>query len=177
MADGVIFHEYRQTGKLWRWFTVAIVSVAVVRGIITAKDGVHLAIRLAYHVPVAALVLFSTFFYTIETIIDDKGISINYRAKYFPARMTYSKYFAWDEIETVSVGKCSGITKIIRWRIFRFRIIDKFRMGRRIANDIGLNIVLKNGKREFITTAQSGALADALENRASRMNGFYGKRG
>lgn len=92
---------------------------------------------------------------TLETKINDKGISY----RFFPFFFSFT-FIAWDELEHVTVRKYKPILEYGGWG-YRLGIFGKGRAVS-ISGNRGIQLKLKNGKRLLIGTRHPETVMDVL---------------
>ena len=94
---------------------------------------------------------------TLKTRIDEHGISY----QYFPFHWTF-KTIKWNEIKLTSIRKYNAISEYGGWGI-RVGFLTKKGKAFTTCGSIGLQLILKNGKKILIGTHKKEELNKALE--------------
>ena len=92
------------------------------------------------------------------TKIDEKGIQY----QFFPINLNL-KCISWETIDTCSIRKYNAITEYGGWGL-RFSLFRKSGRAFTTKGDIGLQLVLKNGKKLLIGTQKRYDLEKILLN-------------
>ena len=95
-------------------------------------------------------------FFQLKTKINEKGISY----QLFPFHLK-EKIFIWDEIAEANIRKYSPILEYGGWG---YRYSFKYGKAYNISGNMGLQLVLKNGKKILIGTNKPEELAAFLES-------------
>ena len=103
-------------------------------------------------------------FFQLKTKINEKGISY----QLFPFHLK-EKIFIWDERAEANIRKYSPILEYGGWG---YRYSFKYGKAYNISGNMGLQLVLKNGKKILIGTNKPEELAAFLET----INILFGKQ-
>lgn len=111
---------------------------------------------------VIILIVF-VFITKMNTAIGSDGVYV----RYFPFHRRY-KFFAWDDIQEAYIRKYKPVKEYGGWGLRRHKSFEvKFKSGKDIAYNVsgnmGLQLVLKNGKKILIGTRKPELVQEALE--------------
>jgi hypothetical protein len=154
----ILFTEIQKFRQWWIWVIVIVVTGLEINLLIQKLSGGLNSISLLnlisfslINICVALLLLFSK----LHTIISDKGISY----KFFPFHLA-QKTIAWTDLEKAFIRTYNPIGEYGGWG-FRLGIFG-FGKALNVSGNIGLQLVLKNGKRLLIGTNKPNELTQAL---------------
>ncbi|MCK9618385.1 MAG: DUF6141 family protein [Lentimicrobiaceae bacterium] len=170
MQEKVFFHEEQRFRQWWVWIILFAVILIFIYGmfqqfVLGKPFGNQPAPDWALAVSGAVPLLMIIFFSQTRLITEIYSDGIYYR--FFPFH-TKIKKITWDEIESREIRKYHPIREYGGWG-FRY---SKFGKGRalNISGNIGLQLVLKNGKKLLIGTQQDYALIKAIEKAEEEHN-------
>jgi hypothetical protein len=157
MKEEIVFHEYQQMKRLWVLLILAGMNIIFIVSLISLI-GVDIIL---FILMVLLAVLFSAFisFFTLETIVDDKGVSVRFFVRYIPVRTKY-KHFSWEEISVAYIRKYSPITEYGGWGTRKYGSSNG---AYNMSGNIGLQLVFKNGKKLLIGTNNPDTLSIVLK--------------
>ncbi len=157
---------YIETQKFNQWYIKLILIIpfiTVISGIIMgdpkSSDSTHLAISFGILGIITALFYFTK----LETKLDEDGVKV----RFYPFQRAF--YFvAWDELEEFSIRKYKPLLEYGGWG-FRY----SFRRGKafNVSGNMGLQLVLKSGKKFLIGTnkpEEMQAFLDQIKSRRTR---------
>lgn len=106
------------------------------------------------------------FFLKLSTRIDEKGIHY----KFFPFHRNY-KIINWNEIEKVYVRTYSPLTEYGGWG-YRSSFLGNKSKGTalNVSGDIGIQLILKNGKKLLIGTQKQNDAKRVIATYKSKIN-------
>lgn len=153
---------YSEVQKFRQWWLIAIMAlvisvpsyIAFTNGI-EEKRGALLIMGLTLFAPVIVFIMFLVL--KLETHIDEKGISYRFNLFHFK-----TKFISWDEVKTAYVRKYSPIRDYGGWGI-RYNWMRSDRAFN-VSGNIGLQLILKAGKKILLGTNQKDELLLALIN-------------
>lgn len=157
MKNNIYFHEVQRFNQWWFWLIWILVFAIMISAIIFSSDNEKTSYVGIILVLIIALAMFTV---RLKTIINEDGVYI----RYFPFHLKY-KRFLWDEIEEVYIRKYRPMLEFGGWGL---RLgIGRLGIGRKniaynVRGNIGLQLVLKNGKKVLIGTMQADAMQQIL---------------
>jgi hypothetical protein len=166
-----VFYEDQQMGKL-RWLIVALFTIIPIMGVCTVilEHGRTDMIVVTVILCVAfSFLIFVAVFFALETTVNNEGINVRLYIRHLPAWMKfYDEHLSWEEIEHVSVDKYKykSLAEIIRAYILRLPglgLINTFSTTLLTAQNTGLHILLRNGRKMFVNTNEPDNLKYVLK--------------
>lgn len=164
-----VFKEQQRFTQLWVIILIlisAFVSLGILIGSYLKYPGSYSTGELALHVTIVVLVFGLIFLITLTTRIDEQGIYY----QFFPFHLKF-KTIKWTEIDKVYVRTYSAITEYGGWGLKGGAFWNKSK-GRAInvSGDIGIQIVLKNGKKLLIGTQKESDVTSILGTYKLKIN-------
>lgn len=157
MKGKLIFKEEQSFVGTWMWYLVIGISVVSVGGTAVGLVFKHdtegyVGLIIAAIVTIGLVLLF----YTSKLSVSIDQDNLYYR---FPPFVSGEKLLSQGDIKEMYVRKYKPIMEYGGWG-YRFR----FRSGRamNVAGDVGLQLVLKNGKKLLIGTQKPEAMKEAV---------------
>lgn len=162
MKNNIYFYEVQRFNQWWFWLIWILVFAIMISAIIFSSDNEKTSYVGIILVLIIALAMFIV---RLKTIINEDGVYI----RYFPFHLKY-KRFLWDEIEEVYIRKYRPMLEFGGWGV---RLgIGRKNIAYNLRGNIGLQLVLKNGKKVLIGTMQ----ADAMQQIISKIKQQNGER-
>jgi len=151
------FSESQKFRQWWLWAILigsTVLSSSMVY-IALLKSGETNAVTVVPVVVATHLLIMGLFlFVELRTTVDNRGVSFQFFPFHFKARIK-----TWEEIECAYVRKYSPIGEFGGWGI-------RYTFGNgaayNVAGSMGLQLVLKNGKKLLIGTQQPDELGEVL---------------
>lgn len=157
MKGKLLFKEEQTFVGTWMWYLIIGISVVSVGGaaigLVFKHDSEgYVGLIIAAIVTIGLVLLF----YTSKLSVSIDQHNLYYR---FPPFVNSEKLLSQGDIKELYVRKYKPIMEYGGWG-YRFR----FRSGRAInvAGDVGLQLVLKNGKKLLIGTQKPEAMKEAV---------------
>lgn len=148
MKNETLFTEKQRFTQWWLWLImILVVAFAFYYEESTLERVVALIIPLFL------------FILNLETEISQEGISV----RFFPFHLK-KKFFAWDEIAKAEVREYSPLLEYGGWGIRRGRSGRAYN----VKGKMGLQLVLKNGKKVLIGTQKAEELKQILAERENK---------
>jgi hypothetical protein len=150
------FIEIQKIKQIWVIVLMLLVNALAIYHF-TFNSTVFVAIA---PIIIVVLVNLLLFFFQLKTKINEKGVSY----QLYPFHLK-EKIFIWDEIAEANIRKYSPILEYGGWG-YRY----SFNNGKafNISGNMGLQLVLKNGKKILIGTNKPEELAAFLESNFSK---------
>lgn len=150
MKNETLFTEKQRFTQWWFWLImILVVAFAFYYEESTLEKIVVLVI----------LIPFFLFILNLETEISSEGISV----RFFPFHLK-KKFFSWDEIAKAEVREYSPLLEYGGWGIRR----GKSGVAYNVKGNMGLLLVLKNGKKILIGTQKAEELKQILAERENK---------
>ncbi|MFV0391428.1 MAG: DUF6141 family protein [Paludibacteraceae bacterium] len=161
MGDEILYFEEQSRKPWWLLLILIIVDVLMIYGCIQqlilgqpwgnnpVGDGVLVALTIFV---LALTVIF--FFVKLKTWICKEGIYM----RYFPLVLK-TKFFDWDSIDSIYVRQYSPVKEYGGWG-YRFGLGKSVAFN--VSGNVGLQLILKNGKRVLIGTRKPDEINDVL---------------
>lgn len=152
------FSESQKFRQWWLW-VILVVSIASATSLIcyakvqNKDDMPAFAVVAGVLVPLLIIALF--LFANLQTAIDDIGVSVR-----FPPFRFKSKVIPWDEIANAWVRKYNPIGEFGGWGA---RYTFSRGTAYNVSGNMGLQLVLKDGKKMLIGSQQPDELAAVLQ--------------
>ncbi|CAM1344073.1 hypothetical protein [Tenacibaculum amylolyticum] len=133
------------------WIIILIILTIVIHTIITVKQYLHHKIPLSEFIFALGLFILLggfIFLFKLNTRIDEVGVHY----QFFPFHWTY-RVKKWNEIQQIYTRKYDPLTEYGGWGI-KSRNLFKMKSGiaYNISGNIGIQLVLKNGKKILLGT-------------------------
>jgi hypothetical protein len=157
MKEEIVFHEYQETKKSWRWLlciAFEIFMLIIIPLLLSSKTDYIASIITAFIVSIITSHIKD--FLIMESIIDNNGLHIRFLLKFLHFQTRY-KYFPWTEVSAVQIKKYNP--KDLRFKIDGFGRTRTYQMG----ENIGVYFMSKNKKQVFLGTNDDGRLSTVLE--------------
>lgn len=148
MKNGSLFTEKQRFTQWWFWLIILLVVAFAFYYEESTLERV-----------VALIIPLFLFILNLETEISQEGISV----RFFPFHLK-KKFFAWDEIAKAEVREYSPLLEYGGWGIRR----GKSGVAYNVKGNIGLQLVLKNGKKILIGTQKAEELKQILVERENK---------
>lgn len=148
MKNGTLFTEKQRFTQWWLWL---IMILAVAFAFYYEESTLEMAVALI--IPIFLFVL------NLETEISKEGISV----RFFPFHLK-KKFFSWDEIAKAEVREYSPLLEYGGWGIRR----GKSGVAYNVKGNMGLQLVLKSGKKILIGTQKTEELKQILVERENK---------
>ncbi len=148
MEHETLFTEKQRFTQWWFWVIMLLVAAFA---FISANS------NLEYVVAIAVILLF--FILNLNTEISSEGVQV----QFFPFHLK-NKFFAWDEIVKAEVREYSPLLEYGGWGIRR----GKSGVAYNVKGNMGLQLVLKNGKKILIGTQKAEELKQILAERENK---------
>jgi hypothetical protein len=163
-----VFKEIQSFNQSWLIILI-LISVFIPFGILLAtyiKNPKDMSISLLLTVLLVLLAASSIIFlFKLTTRIDHKGIYY----KFFPFHWK-SKLIAWSEIEDVYVRRYDAISEYGGWGLKGGAFWKKsLGVAINVSGDIGIQLVLKNGKKILIGTKKQEQAQQILRTYKSKL--------
>jgi hypothetical protein len=148
------FYEKQKFNQWWIKLSIFIPFVIVFWGVITGKTQAENGSSMLVAAVVLGFISVLFYFANLETKIDTDGITI----RFFPFQRVYY-YVRWEEIESANVRTYKPIREYGGWGL-RY----SFTHGKayNVAGTVGLQLVLKSGKKFLIGTQKGEELRQFL---------------
>jgi hypothetical protein len=165
-----IFKEEQRFSQTW---LIAILAIGIaVPIIVVTKEYAEINTTMStreFVLTIVGIVISAAFvfFFQLKTRIDEKGIY--YQFLPFHLKM---KYINWEEIETANIRTYNPIGEYGGWGIKGGALWNKAK-GKcvNISGDIGIQLVLKNGKKLLIGTQRKEEASNVLKNYQNKIHG------
>jgi hypothetical protein len=156
------YYEKQKFNQWWIKLSIFIPFVIVFWGLITGKTQGDNGTSMLIASVVLGFVAVLFYFANLETRIDTEGITI----RFFPFQRVYY-YVRWNEIQSASVRNYKPIREYGGWGL-RY----SFTHGKayNVAGSVGLQLVLKSGKKFLIGTQKEEELRMFLVKLKSENN-------
>lgn len=148
MKNETLFTEKQRFTQWWLWL---IMILAVAFAFYYEESTLEMAVALI--IPIFLFVL------NLETEISKEGISI----RFFPFHLK-KKFFSWDEIAKAEVREYSPLLEYGGWGIRK----GKSGVAYNVKGNMGLQLVLKSGKKILIGTQKTEELKQILAERENK---------
>ena len=148
MKNGTLFTEKQRFMQWWLW----LIMILVVASAFYYEES-------TLEMVVALLIPLFLFVLNLETEISQEGISV----RFFPFHLK-KNFFSWEEIEKISVREYSPLLEYGGWGIRRGKSGGAYN----VKGNIGLQLVLKNGKKILIGTQKAEELKQILAERENK---------
>ena len=148
MKNETLFLEKQRFTQWWLWL---IMILAVAFAFYYEESTLEMAVALI--IPIFLFVL------NLETEISKEGISV----RFFPFHLK-KKFFSWDEIAKAEVREYSPLLEYGGWGIRR----GKSGVAYNVKGNMGLQLVLKSGKKILIGTQKAEELKQILAERENK---------
>lgn len=148
MKNETLFTEKQRFTQWWFWLIILLVVAFAFYYEESTLERV-----------VALIIPLFLFILNLETEISQEGI----RVRFFPFHLK-KKFFAWDEIAKAEVREYSPLLEYGGWGIRR----GKSGRAYNVKGNIGLQLVLKNGKKVLIGTQKAEELKQILAERENK---------
>lgn len=148
MKNGTLFTEKQRFTQWWFWLIILLVVAFAFYYEESTLERV-----------VALIIPLFLFILNLETEISQEGISV----RFFPFHLK-KKFFAWDEIAKAEVREYSPLLEYGGWGIRRGRSGRAYN----VKGKMGLQLVLKNGKKVLIGTQKAEELKQILAERENK---------
>lgn len=148
MKNGTLFAEKQRFTQWWFWLIILLVVAFAFYYEESTLERV-----------VALIIPLFLFILNLETEISQEGISV----RFFPFHLK-KKFFAWDEIAKAEVREYSPLLEYGGWGIRR----GKSGRAYNVKGKMGLQLVLKNGKKVLIGTQKAEELKQILAERENK---------
>jgi len=148
MKNGTLFTEKQRFTQWWFWLIILLVVAFAFYYEESTLERV-----------VALIIPLFLFILNLETEISQEGISV----RFFPFHLK-KKFFAWDEIAKAEVREYSPLLEYGGWGIRRGRSGIAYN----VKGKMGLQLVLKNGKKILIGTQKAEELKQILVERENK---------
>lgn len=148
MKNGILFTEKQRFTQWWFWLIILLVVAFAFYYEESTLERV-----------VALIIPLFLFILNLETEISQEGISV----RFFPFHLK-KKFFAWDEIAKAEVREYSPLLEYGGWGIRRGRSGIAYN----VKGKMGLQLVLKNGKKILIGTQKAEELKQILAERENK---------
>ena len=148
MKNETLFLEKQRFTQWWLWL---IMILAVAFAFYYEESTLEMAVALI--IPIFLFVL------NLETEISKEGISV----RFFPFHLK-KKFFSWDEIAKAEVREYSPLLEYGGWGIRR----GKSGVAYNVKGNMGLQLVLKSGKKILIGTQKTEELKQILVERENK---------
>lgn len=148
MKNGTLFTEKQRFTQWWFWLIILLVVAFAFYYEESTLERV-----------VALIIPLFLFILNLETEISQEGISV----RFFPFHLK-KKFFAWDEITKAEVREYSPLLEYGGWGIRRGRSGRAYN----VKGKMGLQLVLKNGKKVLIGTQKAEELKQILAERENK---------
>ncbi len=148
MKNETLFLEKQRFTQWWLWLIMILV---VAFAFYYEESTLEMAVALI--IPIFLFVL------NLETEISSEGISV----RFFPFHLK-KKFFAWDEIVKAEVREYSPLLEYGGWGIRR----GMSGVAYNVKGNMGLQLVLKNGKKILIGTQKAEELKQILAERENK---------
>ena len=148
MKNETLFTEKQRFTQWWLWLIMILV---VAFAFYYEESTLEMAVALI--IPIFLFVL------NLETEISKEGISI----RFFPFHLK-KKFFSWDEIAKAEVREYSPLLEYGGWGIRR----GKSGVAYNVKGNMGLQLVLKSGKKILIGTQKTEELKQILVERENK---------
>lgn len=148
MEHETLFTEKQRFTQWWLWLIMILV---VAFAFYYEESTLEMAVALI--IPIFLFVL------NLETEISKEGISV----RFFPFHLK-NKFFAWDEIVKAEVREYSPLLEYGGWGIRR----GMSGVAYNVKGNMGLQLVLKNGKKILIGTQKAEELKQILAERENK---------
>ncbi|MDR3246386.1 MAG: hypothetical protein LBT50_08140 [Prevotellaceae bacterium] len=157
MKAEIVFHEYQETKKSWRWLIgIAIeISVLIITPLLISSKTDYIASIITAFI-VAVITSHKKDFLIMESFIDNNGLYIRFLPKFLHFQTRY-KYFPWTEVSAAQIKKYNP--KDFHFKIDGFGRTRTYQMG----GNIGLYFMSKNKKQVFLGTNDPETLSTVLE--------------
>ncbi|MBR5470034.1 MAG: hypothetical protein IKU78_06160 [Paludibacteraceae bacterium] len=150
MKNETLFLEKQRFTQWWLW----LIMILVVASAFYYEES-----TLEKIVVLVILIPFFLFVLNLETEISSEGISV----RFFPFHLK-KKFFAWDEIVKAEVREYSPLLEYGGWGIRR----GKSGVAYNVKGNMGLQLVLKSGKKILIGTQKTEELKQILVERENK---------
>lgn len=150
MEHETLFTEKQRFTQWWFW----LIMILVVASAFYYEES-----TLEKIVVLVILIPFFLFILNLETEISSEGISV----RFFPFHLK-KKFFAWDEIVKAEVREYSPLLEYGGWGIRR----GMSGVAYNVKGNMGLQLVLKNGKKILIGTQKAEELKQILAERENK---------
>lgn len=148
MKNETLFTEKQRFTQWWLWLIMILV---VASAFYYEESTLEMAVALI--IPIFLFVL------SLETEISKEGISV----RFFPFHLK-KKFFSWDEIAKAEVREYSPLLEYGGWGIRR----GKSGVAYNVKGNMGLQLVLKSGKKILIGTQKTEELKQILVERENK---------
>lgn len=148
MKNGTLFAEKQRFTQWWLW----LIMILVVASVFYYEES-------TLEMVVALLIPLFLFVLNLETEISQEGISV----RFFPFHLK-KKFFSWEEIEKINVREYSPLLEYGGWGIRRGKSGGAYN----VKGNMGLQLVLKNGKKILIGTQKAEELKQILVERENK---------
>ncbi|MBO7316230.1 MAG: hypothetical protein J6U44_03590 [Paludibacteraceae bacterium] len=148
MKNETLFTEKQRFMQWWLW----LIMILVVASAFYYEES-------TLEMVVALLIPLFLFVLNLETEISQEGISV----RFFPFHLK-KNFFSWEEIEKISVREYSPLLEYGGWGIRRGKSGGAYN----VKGNIGLQLVLKNGKKILIGTQKAEELKQILAERENK---------
>ena len=157
MSSNEMYNKTKRFTQIWIFVLTGTITILLISGFIYQElthrmFGNNPLSHNDFIVSISNMIIIDLLFYLVHlsTKIDSNGISFHF----FPLHLKYRVY-NWDEIETVYLRKYDPVSDYGGWGI---RYSFKEGMAFTTVGNIGLQIVLKNGKKVLIGTQKNGEI-------------------
>ena len=157
-----VFVEEQKVKQIWIYAILGVVFVKNIIDLIKMWNQIsheNIFEKLKQFTGIAIIILVTLFFLGIKlkTKINEEGILY----QFYPFHWIY-KSITWNLIETISIRQYNAITEYGGWGI-KFGFFTGRGMALTTSGNIGLQLVLKNGKKLLIGTHKKEHLQQVLE--------------
>ncbi len=153
------FSEKQKLRQWWIWLLVLLFLIGILFGVLLndqqSADKFEL-VGMVIGIVISILVLFLLYSVNLETEIDEYLISY----KFFPFHFSHKKIY-WEDVDRAYVCKYSPIGDFGGWGL-RY----SFRKGKafNVSGNLGLQIVLKTGKKILFGTQKQSELDELMKH-------------
>lgn len=146
-----VFKEEQRFNQLWIVLLIIIsilVPLGIILGIYLKNPQSFSALELIAIVSVIIIASCIIFLFKLQTRIDENGIHY----KFFPFHIKY-KHLKWNEIDEAYVRKYDALSEYGGWGLKGGALWKKSKgVAINVFGDIGIQLILKNGKKLLIGT-------------------------
>jgi len=153
-----VFVEEQRFTQWWLYFIIALtIIILLVKEKFSIKDNESVG-SLVFSMIILSLILVLFLLLKLTTKIDERGIKYKFEPFHFS-----SKLIAWNDISKCYVRKYKPIIEYGGWGLKGGTFWNKSKgVAYNVKGNIGLQLVLKNGKKILIGTQQENDLKRVL---------------
>jgi len=160
MKDAIEFYEQQQKHSWWYWVLLTGLNLWTIYGCIRQVAygqpfGNNPASDMTLIIITVSILLITSVLLSLKliTLINKDGIFV----RFHPIQLK-RKYFSWDEIEQAYIRKYNAVLEYGGWG-YRWALRNK---AYNVSGNIGLQLVLKNGKKILIGTNNPEELTEVV---------------